>query len=99
MSYEISDGVLRALKKLGEIVGILAVIGVIGTYWINTEVERRMGELVPNAGNNPTVIANKTKLETLAQGQARIENKVDTFSTEFTKYLQRQIELAEANGQ
>jgi hypothetical protein len=77
-------------KKLGEYMALIAVFGTVGTYWINTEVERRMGELAPDAGVHPTVVSNSTKLETLEAGQERIEDKVDAFSTKFLEYLERQ---------
>jgi len=77
-------------KKIGEYLAFLAVFGTVGSYWINTEVERRMGELAPDAGVHPTVVANSTKLETLEAGQERIEEKVDAFSGKFLEYLERQ---------
>lgn len=79
-------------KKLAEYVAFLAVFGTVGSYWINTEVERRMGELEANPGNHPVVVANTTKLGTLEAGQARIETKVDTFSQKFLEYLERQAQ-------
>jgi hypothetical protein len=82
-------------KKAGEYLAFAAVFGTIGTYWLNTEVERRMGELAANPGDHPTVVANTTKLNTLEAGQTRIETKVDAFSSKFLEYLERQ---ARENG-
>jgi len=78
------------LRKLGETLAMLAVLGTVGTYWINTEVERRMGELASDPGKNPAVVANTVKLENLEDGQVRIEAKVDKFSDKFLEYLERQ---------
>ena len=69
---------------------LVAVLAVIGVLWINTEVERRMKELIPDAAENPAVVANKTDIENIQATLTRVENKVDTFSTEFLRYLQRQ---------
>ncbi len=33
--------------RVGEYAAIVAVLGFVGKLWINTEVERRMGELLP----------------------------------------------------
>lgn len=77
-------------KKVAEYAALLAVFATAGTYWINTEVERRMAELVPDAGAHPAVVANSTRLESLEDGQARIEEKVDAFSGKFLEYLERQ---------
>lgn len=78
------------LKKFGEWVALLAVLGTVGSYWINTEVERRMNELASDPGKHPSVVANSTRLEALENGQARIEGKVDRFSDKFLEYLERQ---------
>lgn len=77
-------------KKVAEYAAFIAVFATAGSYWINTEVERRMGELADDPGNHPTVVANSTKLETLEAGQVRIEEKVDAFSGKFLEYLERQ---------
>lgn len=82
-------------KWAGQTLGTLAVFGVAASYWINTEVERRMNELAIDPSALPVVVDLVSDVENLTTGQTRIEGKVDTFSTEFTKYLQRQIELAE----
>ena len=83
-------------KKLVEWVGVAVVLGgalaAVGSMWINTEVERRMKELASNPAEAPAVVANTTKLESLEQGQARIETKVDAFSSQFLAYLERQAE-------
>lgn len=86
----IPEPVKALLKKAAEYGALLAVLATVGSYWINTEVERRMGELADDPGAHPTVVANTTKLETLEAGQVRIENKVDAFSSEFLRYLERQ---------
>lgn len=85
-----SDTVKAILKKMGELLGSLAVLGVVGTYWINTEVERRMGELAINPADNPAVVTAIEKIDNLEEGQVRIENKVDDFSVEFIKFLRSQ---------
>jgi hypothetical protein len=77
-------------KKVAEYAAFLAIFATAGSYWINTEVERRMGELADDPGSHPTVVANTTKLETLEAGQERIEDKVDAFSSKFLEYLERQ---------
>ena len=86
----IPESAKSLIKKVGEYLALLAVLGTVGTYWINTEVERRMGELADDPGSHPTVVANSTKLETLEAGQVRIEEKVDAFSGKFLEYLERQ---------
>lgn len=77
-------------KKLVEYAAVTAVLGTMGTYWINTEVERRMNELASDPSTSPVVVANSTKLASLEQGQIRIEAKVDKFSEKFLEYLERQ---------
>jgi len=77
-------------KKVGEYIVFAAVCGTVGTYWINTEVERRMDELATDPASAPAVVANTTKLAHIESGQARIEGKVDAFSQKFLEYLERQ---------
>jgi outer membrane murein-binding lipoprotein Lpp len=83
-------------KKLVEWVGMAVVLGgalaAVGSMWINTEVERRMNELASNPADAPAVVAISTKVEGLEAGQARIETKVDAFSSQFLAYLERQAE-------
>lgn len=79
-------------KKVGEYAVFVAVFGTIVTYWVNTEVERRMNELAIDPASAPAVVANTTKLGTLENGQKRIETKVDAFSGKFLEYLERQLE-------
>jgi hypothetical protein len=79
-----------AARKVAEYAAFFAVFATIGSYWINTEVERRMGELAPDPGAHPVVVTNTTRLDGLEAGQERIEGKVDAFSREFLKYLERQ---------
>ncbi len=81
------------VQKIVEWVALLAVFGTAGSLWINTEVERRMGELAVSPADHPKVVENSTKLESLGDGQVRIERKVDAFSEKFLEYLERQ-----ANG-
>lgn len=77
-------------KKIAEWVGIAVAFGVVGTWWINTEVERRMNELAQDPSTHPKIVSATTKLETLEDGQVRIERKVDAFSAQFLAYLERQ---------
>ena len=76
--------------KVGELGAMLAVVGVFGTYWINTEVERRMNELAVNPADAPVIVALETEVGNLSDGQARIEGKVDAFSDRFIAYLERE---------
>lgn len=76
--------------KIGEYAAIAAVLGGVGTLWIDSAVEKRMAELVPAASVDPVVVGNKTEIQNLKDGQKRIETKVDTFSREFMAYLARQ---------
>lgn len=78
------------LKKLAEWVGLLGAMAIIGSLWINTEVERRMGELAKDPANAPAVVEIATKVDGLEAGQVRIETKVDAFSGKFLDYLERQ---------
>lgn len=77
-------------KKLGEYAALLVIIGTVGSLWIDREVERRMGELSSDPSSSPAVVANTTKLQSLEAGQQRIEGKVDTFSSKFLEYLERE---------
>lgn len=86
-------------KKVLEYVAFFAAFGTIGTYWINTEVERRMNELAIDPAAAPAVVALTTEMENVKEGQAeaatqrnRIETKVDAFSRQFIAYLERQAE-------
>lgn len=83
------------IRKLIEWAALFAVIATVGSYWINTEVERRMGELVIDPADSPAVVANATKLESIEAGQARIESKVDAFAAQFTAYLERQARVGQ----
>jgi len=82
----------KIVPKVIEYAAFFAVIATVGTYWINTEVERRMNELAIDPSAAPAVVENKTKLASLEVGQARIEGKVDAFSTKFLEYLERQAQ-------
>ena len=83
----------------GQVSGGIATAGAAVTlilwgvpYYIDKQVERRMNELAIDPSAAPAVVANTTKLETLAEGQTRIEGKVDAFSTKFMEYLERQAQ-------
>ena len=78
--------------KVAEWAAFLAVFGTAGSYWINTEVERRMEELAQDPGNHPSVVQLQTEVENIKAGQARIESKVDMFSSKFLEYLERQAQ-------
>ena len=80
------------LKKAGEWVGLLAVFGVAGTYWINTEVERRMNELAIDPSAAPAVVTLQAEVANIEASQVRIERKVDDFSGKFLEYLERQAQ-------
>jgi hypothetical protein len=77
-------------KKVGEYAALLAVFGVVGSLWINTEVERRMKELAKDPATHPAVVELRTSQDNLKEGQQRLETKVDAFSTKFLEYLERQ---------
>jgi hypothetical protein len=79
-------------KKLTEWAGLLAVIAVVGSLWIDREVERRMNELASDPANAPAVVTLQADMANVKATQARIESKVDTFSTKFLEYLERQAE-------
>ena len=78
------------LFKAGEWVGLFVTFGVIGSLWINTEVERRMGELLPEVSDDPAVVQLVTEMENVETTLARVETKVDAFSDKFLAYLERQ---------
>jgi len=79
-----------AAVKVAEYVTFLAVFGTVGTYWINTEVERRMGELAQDPSKHPAVVTLQTEVRVMKESQVRVERKVDAFSTKFLEYLERQ---------
>lgn len=89
---EIPDTAKTIAKKVGEYTALLAVFGVVGSLWINTEVERRMKELAKDPSVAPVVVELRADVDNIEQGQERIEEKVDAFSAEFLKYLARQAE-------
>ena len=80
------------LAKGGEWLGLLVVFGGLGSLWINTEVERRMVELMPVIAEEPVVVKLVTDVENTEQTVLRIEIKVDAFSEKFIAYLERQAE-------
>ena len=87
---EIPAGAKAVAKKVGGYTALFAVFGVVGSLWINTEVERRMKELAKDPSTHPAIVEMRTTQINLREGQARIEGKVDTFSAEFLRYLERQ---------
>ena len=80
----------QALMKVAELAGMLGAVAVFGTYWINTEVERRMKELAQDPGSAPVVVELQTEVENIEQTVGRVEDKVDAFSAQFLAYLERQ---------
>lgn len=79
-------------KKVAEYAAFFAVFATVGSYWINTEVERRMKEIAEDPASHPVVVELKTTQGALKEGQVRIETKVDAFSSKFLEYLERQAE-------
>lgn len=63
-------------------------------YYIDAQVDARftarMEAISVDPGDAPAVVANTTRLDGLAVGQARIESKVDAFASQFTAYLERE---------
>lgn len=79
-------------KKAAEWAALFAIIATVGSYWINTEVERRMNELATDPALSPVVVTLQTEVANIEASQVRIEAKVDAFSESFMAYLQRQAE-------
>lgn len=88
----LSEKVKKVLKKGGEWIALIAAFGVLGTYWINTEVERRMTELLPAIADDPIVVEAVTDIENIEASILRVETKVDAFSNRFIAYLERQTQ-------
>jgi hypothetical protein len=94
------DPAIKAiLKKVGEYVALLTGVAVIGSLWINTEVERRMIELTQDPGVHPVIVelkaesANASKeRERIEATQIRMEGKLDAFSSELITFLRKQAE-------
>lgn len=82
----------KILMKAGEWIALVAVFGTVGSWWINTEVERRMNELAIDPAAAPAVVTLQTEVANIEASQVRIENKVDKFSESFLAYLERQAE-------
>ena len=80
----------KVAAKVGEVVGIIAAVGFVASLWIDREVERRMNELAIDPSAAPAVVELKTEMDNVEQTMVRVEGKVDAFSTEFMKYLERQ---------
>jgi hypothetical protein len=87
-----SPTIKKTLVKGGEYVGLFAAFGIIGSLWINTEVERRMDELATDPALSPVVVTLQAEVANIEASQIRIEAKVDAFSASFMAYLQRQTE-------
>ncbi len=87
-----SPKVKKAFVKGGEYIGLLVTFGIIGSLWINTEVERRMNELATDPALSPVVVTLQAEVANIEASQVRIEAKVDAFSASFMEYLQRQTE-------
>lgn len=87
-----SDQIMTIGKKVAEWIGLLVAFGVVGSWWVNTEVERRMKELAQDPSSHPTIVEQQTRLSNIERSQERIENKVDAFATQFLSYLERQAE-------
>jgi hypothetical protein len=79
-------------KKFAEYAAFLAVFGTAGSYWIDSEVERRMKELAKDPSVHPVIVEMRTRQEGFEEGQRRIETKVDLFSDNFLRYLERQAQ-------
>ena len=77
------------VKKIVEYAALVSVIAGMGKLFINTEVERRMEELAKDPGKHPVIVELVTESDNTQEQLVRIEGKVDAFSTEFTRYLQR----------
>lgn len=92
------DPTLKAvLKKVGEYVALFTGIAVVGSLWINTEVERRMIELTKDPAVHPVIVelkadsANASKeRERIEETQIRMEGKLDAFSGELITFLREQ---------
>ena len=62
----------RVAAKAGEYAALAAVIGFVGSLWIDREVERRMAELLPepqNIGQSAPVVELSTKVDNVLKGQ------------------------------
>ena len=79
------------VQKLTEWTALFAIILTGGSYWINTEVERRMNELAIDPASAPAVVTLQAEVANIEASQIRIEGKVDAFSAKFMEYLQRQV--------
>ena len=86
----LSEKVKKVLTKGGEWIALIVVFGGIGTFWINTEVERRMSELMPTIGDDPAVVEAVADIENIEATMLRVETKVDAFSNKFITYLEQQ---------
>ena len=80
----------KFLFKVGEWIGLGVTFGIVASLWINTEVERRMNELMPVIGDDPAVVEAVGDIENIEGSVSRIEAKVDAFSGRFIAYLERQ---------
>jgi len=80
----------EAGKKAGELTAITVVLAVIGSLWIDREVERRMDELATDPADIPEIVALTTQMTNVEAAIVRVEGKVDAFSQSFISYLERQ---------
>lgn len=88
----------RIGTKAGEYAVLAAILFFALPYYIDREVDRRMGE-IDDAAPEPTplsetgpIVELSTQIDTLSEGQKRIEDKVDRFADAFIKYLQREAQ-------
>jgi len=82
----------QVAKKVGEWAALLTIVGVVGSLWIDREVERRMNELAVDPAAAPAVVTLQAEVANIEASQVRIEAKVDAFSASFMAYLERQAE-------
>lgn len=83
-------GLTQVGKKAGEWAALLTIVAVIGSLWIDREVERRMNELAIDPAAAPAVVTLQAEVANIEASQVRIEGKVDAFSKSFMDYLERQ---------
>lgn len=81
-------------KKLGEWAALLTLAAVIGSLWIDREVERRMNELAIDPSAAPAVVTLQADVANIKETHGaqldRVETKVDAFSERFMAYLERE---------
>lgn len=81
--------------KAGEYAVLAAALFFVLPLYIDGEVERRLSEIgdgdTPLAEEAP-IVELSTKVDSLGEGQARIERKVDAFANTLIEYLQREAQ-------